>query len=193
MTDTTQGETTDVVKRTVAKHYLLDSTGAVVEDEEQATGIRYHHIGTGQTFDYQIAAAQPGSPATMLAIFGAKTLATNEASAVRQKSGDMGDQVGAITDRFAMIDSGKWVDRTREGFKWDLDLLAQAVVAVLVRDSHISAEQGSDPAIVAKVRAKLDDKAQVTLVRQTEGVEAEYKRLSGKTTRSVADLASLVA
>lgn len=191
MTDTTQGETTDVVKRAVAKHYLLDAAGAVVENEEEATGVRYHHIASGQTFDFQVPNATVGAPETMLAIFGAKTLATNEASAVRNGNKG-GDEVAAINDRFATILGGKWADRTREGVKIDLDMLAEAVCRVMVESGQATDEQIAS-GIKAKVREKLEDKAQVTFVNSVPGVKARYAELVGKTTRSVADLASLVS
>lgn len=183
----------DNQRKQVAKHFLLDSAGEVVEEETQATGIRYVHIASGQTFDYQL---KPGSDAMrMFALMGAKTLATNEASAVRQKEGDTGDQVGAIKERFALIDTGVWVDRTREGgVRIDKDILAEAAIQVMIAKGALKDE----PEVVGNAKAKLrqkleDDPKAVAVVRGVDGVAAKYAQLSGKATRSVDDLAALVA
>lgn len=183
----------DTPRKQVAKHFLLNAAGEVVESETEATGIRYVHIGSGQTFDYQL---KPGSDALrMFALMGAKTLATNEASAVRQKEGDSGDQVGAIRERFALIDTGVWVDRTREGgVRIDKDVLAEAAIQVLIAKGVLK----DDPEVVGPAKAKMrqkfeDDPKSITVVRAVDGVAALYASLSGKATRSVDDLAALVA
>lgn len=190
----------EVSKRQVAKHSLLNATGEVVEDIKDATGIRYQDIQSGKTFDYQM---KPNSAGLlMFALFGARTLATNEASAVRQvakKAGEAdngGDQVEAIRERFEMIDSGEWVDRTREGgVRIDRDTLAKAAVNVLVRLGKIPADQadtynaklleGFEKGNPAK---KLTGVQMVAQIRQVDGVEAEYKKLAGKVTRTADDL-----
>lgn len=188
---TSTDQETEVTKRAVAKHYLLGADGqSIVEEESQAKGIRYVHIASGRTFDYML---KDGPSKDMLAIFGAKTLATNEASAMRQKEGDNSDQVGAIEERFALIDSGSWVDRTREGgVRIDKDLLTTAAVNVMVEAKAINEAQKGD--VWAKLRQKLeDDPKQVAVFRQVAGVAAEYAKLAGKTARSVNELAALVA
>lgn len=182
-------------KRQIAKHYLLNADGDTVEDETEATGIRYVHIASGATFDFQVPEAKAGSPATMLAIFGAKTLATNEASAQRQKYGEDSDQVGAIRERFDLISNGQWVDRTREGgVRIDKDVLAEAAIQVYIAAGKLDE---NDAEAVGRAKSNLrqkfeDDPKSVTLVRQVEGVQAAYARLAGKATKSVDDLAALV-
>src|SRR5262245_8264430 len=99
----------DAKKRQVAEHFYLDSDGNVVEDIMAAKGIRYVHLASKDTFDYYVKPGTSGMVA--LALFGARTLATNEASQVRQKEGSGGDQVGGIRERFSLIDTGQWVDR----------------------------------------------------------------------------------
>lgn len=191
-------------KRTVAKHDLLgvDANGqiVVVENEEQATGIRYHHLDSGKTFDYIINGITAGTEAAMFAVFGAKTLATNEASAVRQKD-ETGDQVGAIQDRFSLIATGKWVDRTREGPKMNLDALAEAATQVLIETDNPAQPgtkllDGNDAAAVgakkASLREKLEDPKFVAQVRQVQGVAAKYAMLTGKASKTAADLAAMV-
>lgn len=180
MTDTTQGDT-EVVKERVATHALLDASGAEVDDEALATGIKYTLRTTGKSFQYQVPGITAGSAAAMLAVFGAKTLATNEASQVRQKD-PSGDQIGAIEERFLLIEGGKWVDRTGGvGAKVDLDKLAEAIVAV-------GAKAGKS-ADFAKVRAKLeDDKAWRSAVRSNPEISAAYADLMGRATKTVDDI-----
>lgn len=181
-------------KRAVAKHQLLGADGAVVEDFEDAHGIRYIDLASGGTFDYTPKSA---NAIRMLAMFGARTLATNEASAARQKEGSSQDQLDAIKDRFDYIEANNaWVDRTREvGARWDLPLLAKAAVNVAVADGKIPA---GDAQKMAESEAKfLDlmtkDKTKVGVIRSVAGVEAEYKKLQGKTAKSADDLMALVS
>jgi len=195
----TETETT-ASKRAVAKHYLLTSTGEVTENEGEATGIRYVSLASGRTFDYQVPGATAGSPQSMLAVFGAKTLATNEASAMRQKEGDSSDQVGAIEERFALIDTGQWVDRTREGGpRTDRDALATAAVQILSEAE--AAKEGGRPfdaatmaTKVAELRAKIeaDPTKMVSFLGKITGVSARYAQLVGKATKSVSELATLM-
>lgn len=169
------------VKERVATHELLDASGAVVDDEELASGIRYTLNATGKSFDFQVPGAQPGSVTTMLAIFGAKTLATNEASQVRQKD-DTGDQLGAIQERFELLATGKWVDRTGGvGAKVDLDALAQAIAnAFIAKGKTVE---------VSVVRTKLDaDKVWAKQTRQVPEIAAEYASIVGRTVKSVDDV-----
>lgn len=182
MTDTTQGATdTVVVKERVATHELLDASGAVVDDEALATGIKYTLKATGKSFTYQVGGVTAGSPAAMLAVFGAKTLATNEASQVRQKD-ESGDQLGAIEERFLLIEGGKWVDRTGGvGAKVDLDALAKAIV-------EVGASKGKTAALEA-VRAKLeDDKGFRTIARSNPEIGAAYAAIVGRSVKSVDDV-----
>lgn len=181
MTDTNQASDEKVVKERVAKHALLDAAGAEVDDESLATGIKYTLIATGKSFTYQVGGVTAGSPAAMLAVFGAKTLATNEASQVRQKD-ESGDQLGAIEDRFLLIEGGKWVDRTGGvGAKVDLDALAKAIV-------EVGTKAGKSPNETA-IRQKLeDDKGFRTLARSNPEIGAAYAAIVGRTVKSVDDV-----
>lgn len=168
---------TEITKTRLAKHEMLDATGKVVEDEEEATGIRYTRLDDGKVFEKQIA-TMPDTARLMLAIFGARTLATNEASQVKQKGG--GDYVAAIHDRFDLIESGKWVDKSGGG-KIDLDTLAQAIV-------NIGASSGKTFDL-AVIRAKLDDDAPWRAkVRQVKAITDEYATLKGRTVATVEDV-----
>lgn len=184
---------TAVTKKAVAKHFLLSSSGEVVENETEATGIRYQQLSTGDTFDYQVSDAAK----TMLAVFGAKTLATNESSQVRNNpkgGGSDAEQMEAIRNRFALLDQGEWVDRTREGGATvNKDWLAEAIVMVMLEDGKITAEQASGDA-KAKVRQKVEDDAQyVKNARQHPRVSANYSKLAGRVVKTTDDLMSAIA
>lgn len=189
---TSEGDT-ETVRKQVAKHELIDANGAVVEEEELATGIRYTLLANNQAFDFQ-SAMTPGERNTMLVIFGAKTLATNETSALRNstKGGATPDeQIDAVRERFALLETGKWVDRAREGVgaKIDLDALANAMCNVLVADGkYTEAEVKSEK--LATTRKKLDDdKAFARKARQHPPIAAEYARLKGASAVSTDDFA----
>lgn len=186
-------EATTVTRKAVAKHFLLDAQGDITEDETKATGIRYQQIASGEVFDYQVSEAAK----LMLATFGAKTLATNESSQVRNNpkgAGGDAEQMEAIKNRFALLDQGEWVDRTREGGATvNKDWLAEAIILVMLADGKITDAQASGDA-KAKVRAKLeDDKAYQTTARQHPRVAAEYSKLAGRVVKTTDDLMAAIA
>lgn len=181
-------EDTTVVKKQVAKHSLLNAAGDVTESETEATGIRYVQVSTGETFDYQVSEAAK----MMLAVFGSKTLATNESSQVRNNpkgAGSDSEQMEAIKNRFALLDSGEWVDRTREGgAAVNKDALAEAIVLVMLADGKITAEQAAGDA-KDKIRQKVEDDATyVKTARQHPRVTAEYAKLVGRVVKTTDDL-----
>jgi hypothetical protein len=183
-------ETTSVVtKKAVAKHFLLDANGEATDDETLATGIRYYQISTGQSFDYQVSDAAKN----MLAVFGAKTLATNESSQVRNNpkgAGSDSEQMEAIKNRFALLDAGEWVDRTREGGPAvNLDVMAESIVVVMLADSKLTDEQASGDA-KDKIRQKLEDAEYLKVARQHPRVVAEYAKQMGRTIKTTDDLLS---
>jgi phosphoribosylformylglycinamidine (FGAM) synthase PurS component len=189
---------TEAAKRQVAKHSLLDTQGAVVEDFEDATGVRYQDVETGKTIDFQLKANTDAT--RMLALFGARTLMTNEASAVRQKEGKSGTgalQVQAIEERLALIfgtdgNGGQWVDRTREGGpRIDQQALADAVCEVMIAGGKFAPEDRD-----AK-RAKLletwaADPKKVGVAHSVPAVRDAYARLVGRTAKTVDDLAAML-
>jgi len=178
---------TEVSERRVAKHSLLNKQGEAVEDFEEATGIRYQDIASGVTFDYQLKG--DSDALRMLALFGARTLATNEASAARQKDGD---QIEAIKARFALIDSGTWVDRTREGGpRLDHAKLATAVVNVFTNAGKAPADPAA--AIEKLLKNWAEDPKKASIAHSVPGVRDEYAKLTGKTTRTVDDLMAQIA
>lgn len=191
-TDSTTTEETS--KRKVAEHLLLAADGTTVDDIEDAHGIRYVDIASGGSFDYMLKPNSHG--ARMLALFGARTLATNEASGARQKDGSSQDQLDAIKERFDYIDTqNAWADRTREvGARWDLPTLASAAVNVAVAAGKIPNEQEPKGKAYARfLELMTQDKAKVGAIRAVDGVEAEYKKLQGKTAKTADDLSAMLA
>jgi hypothetical protein len=183
-------EQTTVTRKAVAKHFLLDAAGEVTEDETKAKGFRYEQISTGEKFDYMVSDAA----IMMLACFGGKTLATNEASQVRngKLAGGDAEQMEAIKNRFALLDQGEWVDRTRESAAPNLDWLAESSIVVLLADGKITQEQVGDAK--AKIRQKLeDDPAYVKTARQHPRVAAEYARLAGRVVKTTDDLMAAIS
>lgn len=176
---------TEPARKKVADHYLIDANGAKVEDEELATGIGYQIVGTAKSFEFQVGGAA-GQPATMLAVFGAKTLATNESSAARNRKEDPADaegQMEAVRERFTLIGTGKWVDRTRDGVgaKIDLDALAGAIV-----DVATAAGKAAD---YAAFRQKLEeDPAFKKMVRQVPAIATAYAARVGRQSKTLDDV-----
>lgn len=183
----------ETVRKQVAKHELLDATGNLVDEEESATGIRYTLLANGQSFDFQ-SGLTAGERNTMICVFGAKTLATNESSAMRNSTKGAAtpdEQIDAVRERFALLETGKWVDRTREGVgaKIDLDRLANAICNVMVAEGKYTEAQVQSEKLAA-TRAKLeDDKVFARKARQHPPFAAEYAKLGGAATVTVDDFA----
>lgn len=183
---------TEAVTRKLAEHGLLAADGTAVEDEEAAHGISYKIIrdkATGESVDlpaFTYTYGQNADMDRMLAIFGAKTLATNESSAARQsKEGDSSaaGQMEAVRERFALLGTGKWVDRTREGVgaKIDKDALAGAIVDVAAK-----AGKTLDYAVI---REKLEnDPIFVRTTRQVPAIATEYAARAGRPVKSLDDV-----
>lgn len=160
-----------------ATHYWLaadgtDKVGDTWISQEAASGYRYTSEG-GWNFEYQVPGAAPGTVATMLALFGAKTLAINTASAARQAEVD---QKEALTARFTKeLYDGHWADeRTGGGRAYDEDTIVQAVV---------NASKGKADA--EKVRAKIAAttgglQAYAKLAMTNKDVSSAYNKLKGK-------------
>lgn len=183
-------ETTETKQR-IASHEYLDATGNVVENEEDGQSYRFTLFGVSLPFDWQWSAANEAER-IMLALFGAKTLATNEASAKRnsKQGADVNAQMEAVIERFALLRSGQWVDRTREpgAVRIDKDALAEAICRVLVEKGKKTDKEVED-GYKATIRAKLeDDRDYVRKSRQIPEVAAHYSKIVGKTSVSVDDL-----
>jgi hypothetical protein len=186
----TTTETTTTRKK-VAEHALINA-GNVVDTEEEANGIRYTLLENSETFDWLWDDATEAER-LLLALFGAKTLATNETSQARNNpkgSATADEQIAAVRDRFALIRGGQWVDRTREGgvgARVNRDYLAEAICKVLVE-----AGKKSDADIAsgykATVRQRLDDDAEwLAKMRKFPPVAAAYALLAGKDSGTTID------
>jgi hypothetical protein len=188
----------------VAVREWIDENGKPVETgkEAEAVGIRYICLPhakrlkpdynpesdsppTGSFFEYVCGTA--GQASTMLACFGALTLAGNVANSIN--NGDKGDPnanpIPEITARFEEIDKGIWTDRTGGGgIRYDKEKLAAAIA---------SAKGETDPnPYLAKMDAKVDQKTGAPVPADTKGaisygafamrvpaVKEAYDRLTG--------------
>lgn len=189
-TDTDSDTDTDQESgRKVADHKLLDANGKFVK-MELAEAVRYIDEDTKKALDCAWVDL-PEHARKWYCFFGIKTLWTNEASQVRQahrkavgdkKAWCPGDpQIAAIKARHDLIVGGKFVDRTREAMVWEIPTLIEASVNIMVTNGDID----DTPEDRAKSVKSLTDKSAANpdqwraLMRGTEGVENEYRRLKG--------------
>lgn len=138
MTDTTTVTAADKPAREgVAKHELIAAAGGEHCAIDTAIGIRYTDRATNQKFEYLIPDAKAGSPLTMLALFGAKTKATNETSRVRNgKNGGVSnptEEMEALDEVFESITNGVWREKAEGGggSRTDKSLLATVLLELL--------------------------------------------------------------
>jgi hypothetical protein len=155
---------------------------------EDGTGNRYVDIASGETFDYQL---KPGTDGMrMLALFGARTLMTNEASAERHgpRAGGPKEQMASIRERFALIDTGVWVDRTRDGGpRIDQAMLANAAITARV-NAGVNVESDRATLYANLLKNWAADPKLVAIAHSVTAVRDEYAKLSGKIVRTLADL-----
>lgn len=181
MTDTT---TNEVERKAVAKHELIAEAGGEHTSMDKAVGIRYTDKTTNEVFEYLIPGATAGTPITMLALFGAKTKATNEASRVRNgEKGDSQAQMEAIDEVFANISNGVWREKAEGGggSRTDKALLAQVLVEKL-------GEKAVGTVDTYQNRLETEE-AYFKKVWSNEDVKAEYKRRKGQTGVKLDELA----
>jgi hypothetical protein len=182
--------TTDKAPR--ATHSYINAAGEAVGNKiEEAVGISYKPANEAKTFIWLIPDAVAGSPQTMAAAFGARTLATNTVSAqygeavngVRpRKDGAFDTDYDALVDRFDSIEQGSWgAERGGGGIGINLPRLLEAIGIVKTRagkefDEAATKERLSkDPEYAKGARANAE-------------VAAEYARLGAKNTLSVDQL-----
>jgi hypothetical protein len=174
----------------VAEHEFIDAQGDPVDDGEAAQGYRYTLLANGDTFDWFWAMANEDEK-RMLAIFGAKTLATNETSQARNNpkgAGSAAEQMEALRERFTMVRNGQWVDRTREGgAKVDQPSLATAIVQVLITKGKIT-EADKDATYADKLKMLAEDPTYLRKSRQVPEVAVAYAAILGRQTATVEDL-----
>lgn len=192
MTDTTVADTAtaaatpaaaETKRQSVALHELIAEAGGEHVDITKAIGIRYKDKASGEIFEYLIPGAVAGQPITLLALFGAKTKATNEASKVRNgEGGDTTAQFEAIDEVFANISNGVWREKAEGGggSRTKLDVLAQVLIDALGEKA-----QGT----VDTYQNRLEtDEAYRKKVWSNDQIKAAYKLAVGKTGPAVADL-----
>jgi hypothetical protein len=185
MTDTTVNAGDKVERK--AKHELIAKAGGEHCSIDMAVGIRYTDLsGTTQPFEYIIPEAKAGTPLAMLALFGAKTKATNETSRVRNgKNGGVSnpiEEMEALDEVFESITNGVWRDKAEGGggSRTDKELLATVVLELL------GATAKGDQAHY--VKRFTDD---LTYLRKVLASDAgdEYRKRAGKVKVAIADLA----
>jgi hypothetical protein len=167
-------------RRALAEHGLLTVNGGPTDDFAEANAVTYKHLKTGGEHRWAWDGANEAER-RMLALFGARTLMTNEASQVKQKGHAGIDPTPAIADRFKLLASGQWVDRTREGFAVNLDALAGA----LVDEFQVNGKAVDYTAIRERMET---DKEFVKKARSNPGVNARYIEKIGRTTATVDEL-----
>ena len=183
MTDTA---TTATARAGVAKHEFIDATGNVVESIDKAVGIRYTDRASAKGFDYILPDAKAGSPLTMLAIFGAKTKATNETSRVRNgKNGGQSnptEELEALDEVFESITNGIWREKAEGGggSRTDKALLATVLIELLGTGA-----KGDVAHYVARFEA---DKTYMQKVLKSDA-GVEYRSRAGKAGPAVDTLA----
>lgn len=181
MTDTTTNtaETADTAKRAgVAKHDLIAVAGGDHVAITEATGIRYTDKATGQVFEYLIPDAVPGSAQTMLALFGAKTKATNEASRVRNgDGGDITAQMEAIDEVFENITRGVWREKAEGGGGTRTD---KAVLAAVLVEFLEAAGKLQGTVDTYQNRLETED-GYLKKVLSNDAIKSAYRKRVGKT------------
>jgi len=190
MTDTTTNEPAatpaDDKRAAVAKHELIAEAGGQHTSIDKAVGIRYTDRASGMVFEYLIPDAVAGSPQTMLALFGAKTKATNEASRVRNgQNGDAQAQFEAIDEVFENITKGVWREKAEggSGSRTDKAVLAQVLVEFLEAAGKL---QGT----VDTYQNRLEtEDGYLKKVLSNDEIKSAYRRRVGKTGPKADDLA----
>lgn len=191
MSDITQGDVDTVpARKKIANRLWLDGSGKEAA-EENAVAVAYEFLGRDETpgdgkqFVHQISA--PGTRQGMLEGFGALTLMGN---ITNTWLGDKGDRAAtahdAIADRWQLLDTGVWIDRTSAvGARVDKGQLAQAIVNVAARKGQTKDH--------AAVLAKLESEPELLkAARANPEFSAEYASLMGRTVKSVDDVLAAI-
>lgn len=176
MSNTETNEVVETKRESVAKHELIAAPGGEHVAITEAVGIRYTDRKSGEKFEYIIPGAVAGSPATLLALFGAKTKATNEASRIRNgEGGDYVAQMEALDELFGNISNGVWREKAEGGggSRTDRALLAAVLVEML-------GDKAQGTVDTYQNRLETED-AYFKKVWSNDQIKAEYKKRAGKT------------
>jgi hypothetical protein len=174
----------DAPRAGVAKHELIAEAGGEHTDMQTAVGIRYTDKASGESFEYLIPDAKPGTPLTMLALFGAKTKATNEASRIRNgEGGTTAEQLEAIDEVFANITKGVWREKAEGGggSRTDKRLLATVLV-----ESLGDKAQGTIDTYQNRLET---EEGYLKKVMSVDAIKTEYRKRAGKTGPAIDTLA----
>lgn len=175
-----------------AEHSLIGVDGVVVDDIAAATGIRYIDLETREVVDAQVASFDPKG-ILLLALFGAKTKATNTASQCRQRGESGAEQVASIRGDFATIAIGQWPEREGGGGgRVNVDALAVAFVDLQVKARKVAKDQHD--VVLPGVREKLAQKPVEDLRKMlmVPGMRDAYNRALGKEAASLSDFEDLL-
>lgn len=178
-TDTTAADTKK--SRAVAKREWLNASGTVVENEEEATGVRYTELETGESVDWQ-SGGDAGQTATMVACFGMLTLMGNIRNTIKNGNEPSDENVvDAIRARIAVMDGGKWLDRASGagGPKIDVAKMAAAFIEWVQTTGSDEAKGKLQTQEVYAERLETD-KSYAAKVRNIPEVKIIYNRLAGK-------------
>jgi hypothetical protein len=181
-----EATTTKDKRESVAKHELIAVAGGEHTEIAKATGIRYTDRTSGTIFEYLIPNAVAGSAQTMLALFGAKTKATNEASRVRNgQNGDVVAQFEAIDEVFENITNGVWREKAEGGggSRTDKAVLAQVLVSFLEAAGKLNGTVDT-----YQNRLETEDGYMKKVLSNSE-IKSAYNKAVGKTGAAADDLA----
>lgn len=170
-------------RESVAKHELLAAPGGDHVAMQEAVGIRYTDRASGDKFEYFPNGATAGTALTMLALFGAKTKATNEASRVRNgDGGSTAEQLEAIDEVFANLDKGVWREKAEGGggSRTDKRLLAEVLIAALGEKA-----QGTIDTYANRLET---EEGYLKKVLSNDAIKSEYRKRAGKTGPKVEEL-----
>lgn len=187
---------TEVTRKKIADRDWLDSDGKPVggdsgKTEEDAVAARYTTL-LGSGGSHTFTPKTDDASTRMLAIFGALTLMGNLANTWKTEKGEKPDSpIEIIGERFALLEDGKWIDRSAGavGTRIDKDVLAEAIVLVTEEAGKVPTKFADVGEFKAAVRQRLEDDAPyVRSVRQVAPINAKYAELVGRTTKSVDDV-----
>jgi hypothetical protein len=182
---TTQASAEETTRTKIADRDWIGADGKET-DEEKATGVRYtlRHAGffgdnVGQAFDYALVGNK------MLEAFGALTLMGNLVNTWKtlDPTERSANPLDMIRERFELLASGQWIDRTAAavGARIDKDALASAIVQVATESGRQVDYQ--------QVRQMLEEKPDfVRQTRQVPQIAAAYATIVGRAPKTLDDV-----
>jgi hypothetical protein len=168
-------ESTMASRQKRSARYFIDTNGDEVDRMEQATGAGYALVTDNGAehmhWEQQMGAA--GDIRTMHAVIGWWTKLGNVVNTVvndKDSPGTLDDAAVAVTEHVENCLKGIWREVTEgvaRGPKYDKDILAGALLAVLTRENKAKGD-------LANYRLRLDDKSYAAKVRARGDVMAQY-------------------